>query len=299
MRRRTTFLSWLVFSAALGAAGLCSAALWAAEPLPIARLAQVSFRVGDLEKARQFYGTIMGFAEAFPIKDAQGQPGGRSFQVNDDQFLAFLPGAEKEGEFRLERVSLLTPDIQQARQMLQQRKVPCGEIHKEADGNPHFSFADPDGTRFEFVQYMPGSPQLAARGKSNGARQVAEHLQHVGLAVADQAVALGFYRDQLGFWETKRGGPTPGDIRWINQMMPGTHGDYVELMVHAAEPVLRRHHLCFGVADIQRAYKLLLEHGQPPRFKPFVGVTGDSFINLRDPNGIRVEFMEVKKEAGK
>jgi catechol 2,3-dioxygenase-like lactoylglutathione lyase family enzyme len=277
----------------------------AAEQLPIARLAQVTVRVGDLQKARQFYSSVMGFAEGFPVKDAQGQ-GGVSFQVNDDQFLVFLPGAGGEGEFRLERYVLLTPDIQRAQQMLRQRQIPCGDIRSESDGNPHFSLADSDGTTFEFVQYMPGCVQLAARGKANAAGRVSDHLQHVGLAVADQAASMAFYRDKLGFGETNRGGPAPGDIRWINLMMPGTHGDYVELMVYAADPVARRMHICFAVPDIQQAYKLLLEGyqrlsegGQPPRFKPYLGSTGSWFMNLRDPNGLRIEFMEVKKEGSK
>lgn len=178
--------------------------------------------------------------------------------------------------------------------MLVERGVAAGEIHTEAAGNRHFAFSDPDGTAFAFTQYQPGSLQSELRGKANGSRRVSEHLQHVGLAVADQNTALPFYRDKLGFWETTRGGPAPGDVRWINLMMPGTHGDYVELMVHAADPVARRQHLCFAVPDIRRAHKLLLERGLPPRFRPFQASTGQWLMNLRDPNRIRVEFMQVK-----
>ena len=97
-----------------------------------------------------------------------------------------------------------------------------------------------------------------------------------------------------GFWETSRGGPDPGDVRWINLMMPGSHGDYVELMVHAADPISKRQHLCFAVTDIQLAHKTLLRRGLPRQFRPFHAKTGQWLMNLRDPNGIRVEFMQVE-----
>jgi catechol 2,3-dioxygenase-like lactoylglutathione lyase family enzyme len=265
--------------------------------LPIARLAQVTWRVGDLQKARQFYGGVMGFEEAFQEKDAQGQGRGLWFKVNDDQFVAFLPGAGGEGECRLDRVSLLTPDIRRAHQMLRARGLACGDVQAEADGNPHFWFADPDGTRLDLVQYMPGSRQSEARGKTNGVTRISDHMQHVGLAVANRDASMTFYCNSLGFWETTRGGPAPDDIRWINLMMPGTHGDYIELMVHAADPLAGRQHICFAVPDIQQAHKLLLERGLPANFKPFHSKEGLWLMNLRDPNGLRVEFMEIKQIA--
>ncbi len=265
-----------------------------AEPLPITRLAQISFQVSDLQKASQYYTGLMGFEETFQVKDAQGRPGSVYFKVNDDQFLEFAPGA-KEGEFQLTRVSFLVPDIQQARQALKDRTLAPGEIHTEADGNPHCAIKDPDGTTLDFVQYLPDSLQVKARGKALGAHRAAVHLQHAGLATSGETASIAYYRDKLGFWETSRGGQAPGETRWIIMMMPGTYGDFVELMVYQGDPAARRRHLCFAVPDIQKAHKLLLDHGLPPQPKPFLGKTGQWFLNLRDPNGIRVEFMEVKE----
>lgn len=296
MRQCRYSFMWLLFLATSCTAELLSSAPGAAEQLPIARLAQVSFRVADLQKARQFYGDVMGFEETFQVKDAQDQLLALYFKVNDDQYLAFFPSDAGDENFRLDRFSLLTPDIKRAHDMLRKRNLAPGDIHRGDDGNQRFSLSDPDGTILDFVQYMPDSRQSKARGKTKGERRISSHLQHVGLAVADSAVSMTFYRDKLGFWETTRGGPAPGDIRWINLMMPGTHGDYVELMVYAADPPAKRQHICFAVPDIQRAHKLLLERGLPARFKPFHAKTGDWLMNLRDSNGIRVEFMEVKKD---
>jgi lactoylglutathione lyase len=261
----------------------------------MSRLAEVTFRVSDLQKAREFYTGVMGFEEPFQVKDLPGQPGGVYFKVNDDQFLKFLPTAEGKSESSMERVSLLTPDIHRARQMLQERKLNPGEIHQDADGTARFGFADPDATPLEFVEYSPGSLQAQARGKALGSRRVAEHLQHVGLAVAGEPVPMKYYREKLGFWETARLGPTPEDIRWINMMMPGGHGDYVELMVHAADPLANRQHTCFAVPDIQQTHQLLLAHGAQGRFNPFQSKNGLWLMNLRDPNGVRVEFMQAAK----
>jgi catechol 2,3-dioxygenase-like lactoylglutathione lyase family enzyme len=230
----------------------------------------------------------------FQVKGAQGRLLGLNLKVNDDQFLEFLPNGGEEGGFHLERVSLLTPDIEKAHQMLRERQCDPRGIRTGPDGNPRFDLADFDGTTVDFVQYVPGSLQGEARGKAIGKGRISVHLQHAGLAVEGQDASMAFFRDRLGFWETSRGGPAPDEIRWINLMMPGGQGDYLELMVHAAHPPARRQHVCLAVPDIHLAHKRLLERGLPPRFKPFLAQTGQWLMNIRDPNGIRVEFMEVK-----
>ena len=164
MRQRVQTVSRLLLSGTLAAVGLLAAPLCGAEPLPIARLAGVTFRVGDLEKARQFYGGAMGFEEALGDEDAPSQSLPLSFKVNDDQLLVFLRGDGDDGKIHLDRVSLSTPDVQRARKMLLERNVAAGEIRTDADGNQHFSFVDPDETAFEFVQITPNSLDSKSRG---------------------------------------------------------------------------------------------------------------------------------------
>ena len=127
MRERRSPFVWLLLSAAIAGAGSTLTALSATEPLPITRLAQLSFQVSDLQTTRQYYGDVMGFEEAFQVKDSQGQPRSVFFKVNGDQFLEFSAGA-KEGEFQLSRVSFLVPDIQRAHQMLKERNE-IGRAH--------------------------------------------------------------------------------------------------------------------------------------------------------------------------
>src|SRR5438477_7156672 len=56
-----------------------------ADEVPIARLASVRFAVANLDKARQFYTELLGFEEAFGLKDDGGQVESALFKVNDDQ----------------------------------------------------------------------------------------------------------------------------------------------------------------------------------------------------------------------
>lgn len=269
---------------------LCATAA-VAQDLPIARLADICFQVGDLEKARQFHAGILGLEEAFTLKDSQGKITSAFFKVNDDQFLRFSPGPVPSEGYALTGVTMLTPDIERLRTVLQGRKLAPGPVEKRADGNLHFTLKDPDQTDVDFIQYTASSLQSRNRGKSLGPNRFSDHLLHAGVACDREADAMTFYRDQLGFREFLRGGPAPGDTRWINLMMPGSHGDYMEVMIQASAPRAARMHMCFEVPDIQRTYKQLVSRGLPERFKPFLAQNHRWIMNLRDSYGIRVEIM--------
>jgi catechol 2,3-dioxygenase-like lactoylglutathione lyase family enzyme len=276
----------------------------AEDPLPVDRLALVSFRGADLEKTRRFYTEVMGFTEVAPPQDSAGRSPRVYFKVNDDQFLAFSGAAASGGQaspFRLEQIAFQTSDIGRARAWVEAHRLAPGPVEKREDGSRHFSLIDPDGIAVEFVEYQAGSWRENLRSKDLGARRVSERLQHAGLVVANEAAAMAFYRDKLGFWEQNRGGPpaNPGEIRWIIMMMPRSkadfRGDFIEFMVHAADPPERRQHLCFAVPDIAAAHQILMQRpGLNQQFKPFTSPTGLRLMNVRDPNGLRVEFWEVK-----
>src|SRR6478672_5446687 len=91
------------------------AAAHAAEPLPIKRLAGASFQVQDLERARQYYGGMLGYPDASKTKDKS------VYQLNDDQYLEFSAGAPEN--FRLQYITMLTPDPDKLAAVLQQRGV--------------------------------------------------------------------------------------------------------------------------------------------------------------------------------
>ena len=270
--------------------------LAAAEELPITGIAHVGFRVSDLEKARSFYTGILGYQEAFALKDDSGKISMAFFKVNDGQYIELSPGAAPDD--RLTHYAIETPNIEKLRAMLEDRGLAPGKIQKGRDGNLNCSIKDPDGHRVEFVEYRPGSLHTNARGKFMDQRRVSDSLRHTGVTVANVDAAMAFYRDKLGFRETWRGGPTDAELRWINMRMPGPRGDYVEFMIHSQPPTRSQygsmHHICLDVPEIEPAYKMLLSHGLPAdeRHKPRKGRNQLWLLNLFDPDGTRTELME-------
>jgi catechol 2,3-dioxygenase-like lactoylglutathione lyase family enzyme len=253
-----------------------------AEDHLVTHLAGVSFKVADLEKARQFYTGILGLEEAFDLKDSNGVVQSIFFKVNDDQYLEFSSGAPEK--FQLEHLSFLSPDLKKSAAILSKEGIIAGKITRSGDGNLFFTIKDPDQVEIDFVEYIPGSQQVEHRGKSNG-NAVSDHLQHVGLAPSDNAATLAFYRDKLGFQQFSV-------INSINNhvMLPNSSGDAIELMTTLSDPVLVRQHISFEVPDIHRAYNQLRARGLQVSAEPFPAKVGHWMWNLRDPNGIRIEF---------
>ena len=126
-----------------------------AEDVPITRPAGASFKIADLEKARQFYTGILGLEEAFDLKDSSGALQSVFFKVNDDQYLEFAPGAADN--FHLEHVSILTADLKKMRTILETCWLAPGKPAQSADGNTYLAIKDPDQIEIRFVRYMPGS----------------------------------------------------------------------------------------------------------------------------------------------
>ncbi len=245
------------------------------------RLAGASFKVADLEKARQFYTGILGLEEAFDLKDSNGVVQSVFFKVNDDQYLEFSSGAAEK--FQLEHVSILSPDLKKSAAILSKAGIKAGKISRSGDGNRYFAIKDPDQVEIDFVQYMPGSQQIKHRGKMNG-NAVSDHLQHVGLAPADNEATMAFYRDKLGLSQFSVINSINGHV-----MLPGSSGDAIELMTTLTDPVLIRQHISFAVPDIHRAYDLLRARGLQGAPAPFPAKVGHWMWNLRDPNGLRIE----------
>src|SRR5689334_7367754 len=71
------------------------------EELPVIGIANVTFKVLDLNKARDYYQKILGFAEAFDLKDRSGNVSSAYFKVNDEQYIEIIPTL-KPGELNRE-----------------------------------------------------------------------------------------------------------------------------------------------------------------------------------------------------
>ena len=135
---------------------------------------------------------------------------------------------------------------------------------------------------------------------SSLSRRISRRILHVGLTIKDAAAADTLYKDALGFSEIWRGGRPEGVTQWVNMRVPdGT--DYIEYMLYPAAPPTRQqlgsaHHIALMGPDIQQALDTIRARTKADdrnhRATPNIGVNNRWQLNVFDPDGTRVEFME-------
>ncbi|MEW5974348.1 MAG: VOC family protein [Acidobacteriota bacterium] len=283
----------------------CSLGNWAspvraAERPPIVGIARIALQVGDLSKARAFYGEFLGFDECFQDYSDEGHQEAVSFKVNDRQFIEIRPGLSPDQNDRLLQVAFETTDAVALRDYLRQRGVSVpAETGKRKNGSLSFVVSDPEGHRLEFVQYLADSQPVRTRGSYLSPRRISDRMLHVGVVIADVVAADRFYKEVLGFSEIWRGGRTDPVTDWINMKVPeGT--DYLEYMLVSGKVDRRQlgvlHHLALQVPDIQKSLDALRarqrEQSPVPIGSPRVGRNNRWQLNLYDADGTRTELME-------
>ncbi len=284
----------IVATVALVAAALLSAAWQTSAPARprIFGISHVAIQTSDLAKARAFYGGLLGFVESGPKR-----PHVAVFTVNPRQRLIVRDGLPPERDERLIDLAFDT-DVVAMRPYLLARGFQPGAIQQDVDaGGRRFDVADPDGHTIQFVM----AEGIHTRVSSRSERRISSRILHAGLTIKDPAAADRFYKDALGFGETWRGGRPEGTISWINMRVPdGT--DYLEYMLYPAAPPTRQqlgsaHHVALLVPDIQQALETVRARTQPGdrnhRATPNIGVNNRWQLNVFDPDGTRVEFMEA------
>lgn len=288
-----------VFSLACFAAGAS-----AAQPAPIVRpaitgISHVTFYADDIAKSEKFYGSLLGW-EQVPAKGAE--PGVR-FYANHLQYVELVSPTQPGQDHRLDRVAFLTSNADALRRFLGDHGVSIpGAVTIERDGSQSFLVRDPEGNKVEFTQAGKHSlPEPA-----NASQRLSTHIMHTGYEVHDRAALDHFYKDLLGFhlyWQggAKEGGP----IDWVMMQVPeGT--DWIEYMLYlganpSREQLGSANHIAPGVVSVAELQSRLEKRGwTPPDNKnpQVLGVDGKMQLDLHDPDGTRIEFMEflpVKK----
>jgi catechol 2,3-dioxygenase-like lactoylglutathione lyase family enzyme len=132
-------------------------------------------------------------------------------------------------------------------------------------------------------------------------------MMHAGILVGNLDTAARFYGGILGCRETWRGNSlTSTTLNWVNMRVPD--GDnHVEFMLYKELPPPERrgspHHVCLVVPDIKKAVAML--EARPARkdyareLKINIGVDNKRQVGLFDPDGTRVEMMEIDTIDGK
>jgi catechol 2,3-dioxygenase-like lactoylglutathione lyase family enzyme len=261
-----------------------------AAEIPYTRIDHVGVSTSDAGRADRFLRDVLGFDSA-----PESAGAGRYYKVNDGQFVEIFAARITAATHRVTHFSLAVSGIQAAAKLLRDRGVAITDVSPGDDRSLHCAFKDPDGNRIVLTQVMGGSLQDRIRGKLLHARRISTHLDHVGLQVADLDASTTFYRDKLGLVaEVLQRGKT----RWVNMHLPGSSGDYIQLLVNTDAPSERRwprEHFGFTVSDAHATHKLLMQRGVPPNpaFTPVVGYAGRLKINFVDPDDTLIEMMEI------
>ncbi|MCI0351932.1 MAG: VOC family protein, partial [Acidobacteriales bacterium] len=180
------------------------------------------------------------------------------------------------------------------RRYLKSRGVPVpAEVRKEPNGTRWFAMQDPEDHIIEFVQ------ERASRKAQP--RALSSQIIHAGFVVRDRAATDTFYRDILGFKLYWTGGMEEGQTDWVAMQVPEGR-QWIEYMIIEKDAQLSAqllgvlNHVSLGVSDIQATAKLLRGRGWSPKEEgePQMGKDGKWQLNVYDPDGTRIEFMEFK-----
>src|SRR5215469_11768045 len=180
----------------------------AAQQLSIAGIARVGYRVSDADKAQAFYTGVPGFPRVH-----ESPSGAAIYKVSHHQYIEISPGLSPGKMFAslIFRSKPRTCDCFGG--LLRSRGLRATAPVRDARGNLSISLESPEGTRIEFVEYRPSSPERADRGKFLDSPRISSHLQHAGVIVerGQLGAVLHFCRDGLECTEFCRYEPAPGD----------------------------------------------------------------------------------------
>jgi len=137
-----------------------------------------------------------------------------------------------------------------------------------------------------FIVIVTPAQQTVQRPKITG-------ISHVGYFTSDLPKALAFYRDLLGFeemYDLKK--PGTNDVR-IAFIKINDH-QHIELFTDKpTNPPNMMSHICFTVSDIEQMKSYLRSQNIPVTSPPNSKTrTGDYAFEIKDPDGMLVEFVQ-------
>jgi catechol 2,3-dioxygenase-like lactoylglutathione lyase family enzyme len=270
----------------------------------ISHIAQVTILSTDIPTARTFYAELLGLdvnseAGARDCNWCETLPGRPTFIVNREQTASLAAARTPVPSNLLGEITFVTDDLGELFKYLTAQKIQVtprlisGVQHWDVIGIGYsaLSLIDPEGLRISFIgktkQPLPKPmPSTTAR------------IIHAGFIVHDRAATEHFYKDILGFRPYWHGGMKDDQTDWVSMQVPdGT--DWLEFMVNVSPDADQRlrgimNHIAIGVTDIHAAQQQLIKNGVKLTEEPHIGRGGKWQLNVYDPDGTRVEFMEFK-----
>ena len=248
---------------------------------PITGFAHVAFYTSKPEDAKHFYTNLLGL-----------DPGERAgtYNVGGQRVAAIAENPPEPPSF-LSNIGFATDDAEAMRRYLESRGVQVPATVRNDGAARWFEVKDPEGNRIQFVQ--------EDRKSSNPAKAISTQIIHAGFLVRDRAAEDKFYRDILGFRPYWHGGRSEDHTDWVAMQVPEGR-QWIEYMLTGRDAKVTPrqlgvlNHFSLGVSDIQIAAKLLTERGWQPSqgSRVQMGRDGKWQLNVYDPDGTRVEFME-------
>jgi catechol 2,3-dioxygenase-like lactoylglutathione lyase family enzyme len=284
---------YLPITLALMIPGLAPAQQTAIRPA-ITGIAHLTLFADDIAKSKQFYASLLGWD---PVP-AAGANSGIRFYANHAQYVELLSPPTPGLADRLDNVGFSTSDANALRKYLGANGVSVpNAVTVEKNGDRSFLVHDPEGNKVEFVQegnHPPSTPKSASE-------RLSSHIMHAGYLVRNREALDHFYKNLLGFHLYWQGGNPDTRIDWVMMQVPnGT--DWIEYMLYLPATPSRAqlgsaNHLAPGVVSVAELQQRLEQRGWKPsdnKNPQVLGVDGKMQLDLTDPDGTRVEFMEFK-----
>jgi catechol 2,3-dioxygenase-like lactoylglutathione lyase family enzyme len=270
-------------------------------------ISHIAVYTSDAAAAKHYYVDIVGCAEGADPES----PAGTRYYVNPTQFIEVLPLADKSSPNRLDHLAYKTTDAEKLRVYLKSKGVSVpSKVELGSDGSIWFDVKDPENNTVEFVTdpytnpYRHRSTVLPPSKHVDTSRLVGHHIIHVGMLVHSQEKEDTFYRAILGFKPYWHGGMQTGETDWVSQQTPESH-DWLEYMLTSGPSGggiqdISQHqlgvlnHLSIGVVSMSKTYDTLKAASRlaPPDAHSQLGKDGKWQLNLFDPDGTRLEYME-------
>jgi catechol 2,3-dioxygenase-like lactoylglutathione lyase family enzyme len=262
---------------------------------PLTGISHISVYTSDPSAAQHYYVDIVGCTKAADPEN----PAGTRYYVNSTQFVEVLPLADKGSPNRLDHLAYKTKNAEKLRGYLKAKGVEVpASVQKASDGSRWFNVKDPEGNTVQFVQ-PPAHPRPMP-----GETLAGHHIIHVGMLVHSREKEDTFYRAILDFKPYWHGGMKPDKTDWVSQQTPESH-DWLEYMLTSGPSGggiqdISQHqlgvldHLSIGVVSMSKTYDTLKAANRlaPPDAKTQIGRDGKWQLNIYDPDGIRLEYME-------
>ncbi|HVW78471.1 MAG TPA: VOC family protein [Alloacidobacterium sp.] len=262
---------------------------------PITGISHIAVYTTNPAAADHYYADIVGCEKRSDPENPQGT----RYYVNTTQFVEVLPLPDKSSPNRLDHLAYKTANAEKLRLYLKAKDVDVpASVEKAGDGSRWFNVKDPEGNTVQFVQ-PPAHPQAVHDDKLVG-----HHIIHVGMLVRSREKEDTFYRAILDFKPYWFGGMRPDKIDWVSQQTPESH-DWLEYMLTSGpsgggiQDVSQKqlgvlNHFSIGVVNMRKTWDTLKAANRlsGPNDHTQIGKDGKWQLNLFDPDGTRLEYME-------